>query len=165
MTSAHWSRVKPILAVALELDADSRPAYLDAACGEDASLRAEVESFLDQEAADGFLEQSPISGSPPIPSSGFRSAEPRPGVCTQIQPGDLAPYTRLRLATRSSSYDLIVVAPLDLTLLVKGGHRFPELTRARFPSQHRIAIGQKLRLHVGSRAIETTRIQSIEVLR
>jgi serine/threonine protein kinase/tetratricopeptide (TPR) repeat protein len=45
MTPEEWQRVRPILESALELDAASRPAFLDGAC-EDLFLRREVESLI-----------------------------------------------------------------------------------------------------------------------
>src|SRR5262245_8149296 len=69
-----------IFCVALErLAADERAAYLDAACGKDAELRARIEELLRaHEAASGFLPEQPVTGNP-RPTS----AEPlpqRPGV-------------------------------------------------------------------------------------
>ena len=46
MTSERFARFKEILLVATDLDPDARAAYLDMACGEDASLREDVESAL-----------------------------------------------------------------------------------------------------------------------
>src|SRR5260370_4318172 len=45
MTHEEWERVRPILESALELDAASRPAFLDDAC-ENPFLRREVESLI-----------------------------------------------------------------------------------------------------------------------
>ncbi|HEY9225012.1 MAG TPA: serine/threonine-protein kinase, partial [Gemmatimonadaceae bacterium] len=42
----RWEDVKPIVADAMELPASERSAYLDKSCGDDAQLRAEVESLL-----------------------------------------------------------------------------------------------------------------------
>ena len=77
---------------------------------------------------------------------------------------DLAPYTTLLVSTRSSRYELIVVAPLDLEVLVKGGRRFPQTTRARLHRQDSIRVGEELRLEMGPRKIVTTRIEAIEVV-
>ena len=41
-----WEVVKPIVADALELDTGERVAFLERSCGDDADLRAEVESLL-----------------------------------------------------------------------------------------------------------------------
>jgi tetratricopeptide (TPR) repeat protein/tRNA A-37 threonylcarbamoyl transferase component Bud32 len=46
MTPERWRRVEAILAAAIELDGDARSAYLANECGDDAELRAEVESLL-----------------------------------------------------------------------------------------------------------------------
>ena len=46
MTPERYQRVDAIFQAALELDADSRTAFLDEACGTDPTLRSEVESLL-----------------------------------------------------------------------------------------------------------------------
>ena len=46
MTPERWQRLKHVIGSALERDAASRSAYLAEACGQDASLRAEAESFV-----------------------------------------------------------------------------------------------------------------------
>ncbi len=46
MTEERWQRVKAIFAEAMERPVDERGGYLDAACGDDPSLRAEVASLL-----------------------------------------------------------------------------------------------------------------------
>jgi serine/threonine protein kinase/tetratricopeptide (TPR) repeat protein len=57
MTPEQWQRVRPILESALELDAASRPAFLDGAC-ENLFLRREVESLIDshEQAGTNVLE-------------------------------------------------------------------------------------------------------------
>jgi serine/threonine protein kinase/tetratricopeptide (TPR) repeat protein len=53
----EWGRVKDVLAGALARAADGRQAYLDAACRDDAPLRAEVERLLElNDRAGTFLE-------------------------------------------------------------------------------------------------------------
>jgi hypothetical protein len=66
MTPEAWSRVKTILADALDVSADARPAYLDAACAGDASLRREVESLIVAQAAEWEFFDSPAP-MPPAP--------------------------------------------------------------------------------------------------
>src|SRR5882757_6242421 len=73
-----WQRVKDILGPVMELDAPSRSAYLDAACGNDSGLRREIDSLLESsiESAD-FIETPLFSASelietPPSPMSGRR---------------------------------------------------------------------------------------------
>jgi hypothetical protein len=46
VTEPSWERVKELLHQALALDAQARATFLDAACGMDAALRAELESLL-----------------------------------------------------------------------------------------------------------------------
>lgn len=53
----RWERVQEILADALELEADTREAFLDRACAGDVDLRAEVQSLLRaSEEADHYFE-------------------------------------------------------------------------------------------------------------
>jgi serine/threonine protein kinase/tetratricopeptide (TPR) repeat protein len=77
MSTERWERTKQILEEALELAPDWRPAYLDAACGTDRDLRADVESliashdaagseFLAAAAAD-VLDLTPSSHPPETP--------------------------------------------------------------------------------------------------
>jgi len=57
-----WARIKSVLAGALERTAADRAAFLDTACGDDASLRKEVESLLAAYAAaeaTEFIETPP----------------------------------------------------------------------------------------------------------
>jgi len=57
MNPEEWQKVRSILESALELDPDSRPAFVDGACAGDEGLRREVFSLLrDQEKPDHFLE-------------------------------------------------------------------------------------------------------------
>ncbi|MEM9801563.1 MAG: serine/threonine-protein kinase [Planctomycetota bacterium] len=52
-----WERVKEIVANALEQEPGERRAYVEEACGDDAAVRAEVDSLLgDAETSDRFLE-------------------------------------------------------------------------------------------------------------
>lgn len=57
MTPEEWQKVRPILESALELDAASRPAFLEGAC-EDLFLRREVESLINshEQAGTNVLE-------------------------------------------------------------------------------------------------------------
>ena len=164
MTPERWQQVKGILEAALELDEAARPAYLAEACAADAVLREDVESFLEHGEADAFLEQPAVGRPPPIPESALAADDSQRGTVQEVRPIDLAPYTRLAVSTRSSRYELVVVAPLDLEVLVKGGRRFLALTRARFHRQDAIAVGQELRLQIGTRKVTTTKIEAIEIV-
>lgn len=54
----HWQRIRPILESALELEPESRPAYVDSACAGDDGLRRELLSLLAvQSKNDHFLEE------------------------------------------------------------------------------------------------------------
>lgn len=59
----QWHRIKAILGEALELSPLERPTFLDGECGEDASLRAEVESLLAaHDESDGLSEHPSVEG-------------------------------------------------------------------------------------------------------
>lgn len=60
MTPERWRQVREVLAEALELKAEDRPAYLDRACSSNHSLRQEVEALLSssKEARSTFLQSS-----------------------------------------------------------------------------------------------------------
>lgn len=60
LSPERWHRVEAILHSALALDGNARDAFLDAACGDDADLRREVESLLAQSASGGVLDH-PLS--------------------------------------------------------------------------------------------------------
>ena len=165
MTPERWQCVKRILEETLERDPSSRPAHVAVACAGDDGLRRDVESFLTHDDADEFLEQPAFGRAPPIPDDALNTAvETTTGSVEAVRVIDLAPYTTLLVSTRSSRYELIVVAPLDLDVLVKGGRRFPQTTRARLHRQDSIRVGEELRLEMGTRKTVTTRIKAIEVV-
>ena len=75
MSQTRWLQVKTVLAGALEESPDRRSAFLDDACGDDAALRAEVESLLRAEIlASTFLEQ------PLLDRIAANEPEPRVGL-------------------------------------------------------------------------------------
>ena len=59
-TPERWKQVKELLGTALEMDPTHRSTFLDQACGNDLSLRNEVERLLRAEAKAGasFLHES-----------------------------------------------------------------------------------------------------------
>lgn len=62
MTPEQWQQVKELFQSALELEPEQRPAYLDAACGIDPSLRGEVESLLEaDEGSERFIERPALA--------------------------------------------------------------------------------------------------------
>lgn len=63
MTPELWQQVRNVLAEALELSPQERPAFLDRACSSDHVLRGEVDLLLssDDVARSSFLESSPLS--------------------------------------------------------------------------------------------------------
>ena len=62
VTPERWGQVKAVLDGALETGPAERAAFVAAACGEDAELRAEVESLLAfEEESEAFIEE-PLFG-------------------------------------------------------------------------------------------------------
>jgi Tol biopolymer transport system component/serine/threonine protein kinase len=58
LSPERWQRVKDVLGTCLGLAASERAAYLDSACGDDAEVRAEVESLMaSYDEADDVLER------------------------------------------------------------------------------------------------------------
>jgi serine/threonine protein kinase len=63
--AADWSRVKEVLAAALEQAPADREAWLDRECAGDASLCAEVQSLLEADASAGpFMETPAVTEAP-----------------------------------------------------------------------------------------------------
>ena len=77
MTPDEWRRVKEILDDALERPAADRPAYIAAACGGDASLRASVESLARAAEGDaGLLDATnAVAGGVEVPEPPTRAGE------------------------------------------------------------------------------------------
>ena len=177
MTPERWKQIKQILSDAFALPDASWSDHLDRVCGDDASLRGEVESFLtvSSDELDGFLGE-PIVGRPSLPADAFASTTsttPRPredGVSGgdtaihRLRVVDLAPYTRLRVKTGSSEYWLTVVTPFESELLVQGGTRFATATRAQLLGDGVVTVGKELRLKMGVRQVITSRVRSVEVM-
>lgn len=165
MTPERWQQVKRILEDTLERDTDARPAHLETVCAGDDELRRDVESFLADADSDAFLEHPAVGQAPPVPDGALESLPATTtGRVDEIRPAELAPYTKLVVSTRTSRYELVVVAPLDQELLVKGGRRFPESTRVHLYRQEVIRVGEELFLAVGTRKVVTTTIEAIEVM-
>ena len=62
MTPEQWQKVRPILECALELEPESRPAYVDSACDGDDGLRLEILSLLSEpKQSDSFLGEPALN--------------------------------------------------------------------------------------------------------
>src|SRR5262245_54012447 len=82
MTHPDPRHVKRIFDEAAELPPDRRSEWLDRACGQDAGVRAQVQSLLDAlEGAPEFLD-SPTANGGHGPTSG--AADPAPKVATVV---------------------------------------------------------------------------------
>ena len=72
-----WGRIREILHQALELRPPQRPAYLDEACGGDASLRAEVESLLAASEGSAWIDRPALASlTATLTSPGEASIQP-----------------------------------------------------------------------------------------
>lgn len=165
MTPERWKRVKRILEDVLALPESAWARHLDARCGGDGTLRREVESFLTTSSAelDAFLEH-PAVDAPPVPDGVLpRDRTPSSGEQRELRLGALAPYTRVVVTTRSTTYRVTVVAPLDLEVLVEGGQRFPRPTRARVLGPATVTVGEPIRLQVGDRRVVTSFVRTIAI--
>jgi eukaryotic-like serine/threonine-protein kinase len=60
MQAERWKRIEELCQAALEQPPETRAAFLERACPDDAKLRAEVQALLNAQ-ADSFLESAPIS--------------------------------------------------------------------------------------------------------
>ena len=83
----------------------------------------------------------------------------------------LAAFDKLTIRTRHSIYELIVVAPENAEVLVRGGAFFPDFTRARvagsslggsFLKLHGIYPGFRMELSDGARMIVTSPVKNVE---
>jgi serine/threonine protein kinase len=73
MTPQRWDRIKQIFERAVELDPASRASFLDSACGNDPSLRAEVEQLVaEDDRGGGLIEESLVPIQKNALSSGSR---------------------------------------------------------------------------------------------
>ena len=62
MTPEQWQKVRPILECALEIEPQSRPAYVDNACAGDEELRVEILSLLSEPSqSDSFLREPALN--------------------------------------------------------------------------------------------------------
>ncbi|HEX8148054.1 MAG TPA: protein kinase [Pyrinomonadaceae bacterium] len=85
---ASWERVEEVFLAALRQEPDARGAHLDAACGGDEPLRAEVESLLaSHERAAEFIEAPAAAFAPELPA-----APPRGGASTTLAGRHVGPY-------------------------------------------------------------------------
>jgi hypothetical protein len=76
--NGDWQRVKDIVAGALPRAEPQRSAYVAAACGGDAALRAQVESLLAAAVAAADLYESPTLSV--VPRTASDASRPKPGA-------------------------------------------------------------------------------------
>ena len=65
MDAERWQKLKKIYEAALEQEHSDRPSFIEKACGNDSSLRKEVEALLESR-NDGFLEQPAYEAAPEL---------------------------------------------------------------------------------------------------
>ena len=61
MTPEQWRRIERLCEAALSLDSAARLAFLDQECGDDVSLRREIESLLAADTHAGDFLESPMA--------------------------------------------------------------------------------------------------------
>ena len=165
MTPERWQQVKKILGDALELEVSRRSTYVAEVCAGDEQLRREVESLLLRAWSADDVERMVVDRPPSIQDQALRPiGATQKGPVDEISLLDVTPYTSLRVSTRRTQYDVIVVAPFAGELLVRGGLRFPQATPARVRPQNPITVGKRLRLKLGARKVVTSKIMAIDVL-
>ena len=62
MTPERWQRVKELFEQVAEREPADQPALLQKACGDDATLRLEVESLLAEEGRASDFMKDPVTG-------------------------------------------------------------------------------------------------------
>ncbi len=87
MTPKRWQEIEDILDRVMPRPPEERTAQLDRLCGEDATLRGQVEEMLiycDQAQEEAFLEKSPLEDAPNLVLGSILTVEPEVG----LQAGD-----------------------------------------------------------------------------
>ena len=82
MNPERWQQIKGIFDAALDKDSSERTAFLDEACGEDLSLRQEIELLLNSHDDDSFLEKPAYQAVPEL----FESETGDAIIGTQLGP-------------------------------------------------------------------------------
>ena len=75
MDPRRWPRVRDLVESALEVAEPQRASWLDAACGGDQPLRADVQRLLDADAHSGVRLESPVDA-----RTAFDDGQPAPGL-------------------------------------------------------------------------------------
>ena len=137
MTDARWRAVQELFLAARDVPSEARDAHLRAACGDDATLRAEVERMLAADAAEGILDRAaPGLTAASLAISDVPADEPmeeRVGpylVSGQIGRGGMGRVYR--------AYDPRLRRDVALKFLPAGWHQDPSAT-ARFIDEARAA--------------------------
>jgi tetratricopeptide (TPR) repeat protein len=141
MPSARWERLKELFEGAVGLSVDDRPPWLDASCGGDVSLRAEVEKLLRaHDRAGSFLEDSALDA-PEAAVAVFEETRP---AALDLSGRSIGPYRILRELARGGMGIVYLGARADDTFekhvaikLVQGGALRPSLLQ-RFHEERRI---------------------------
>jgi eukaryotic-like serine/threonine-protein kinase len=133
----RWSRIEQLFAEALDVPADCRQGHLEAACGGDAALRADVESLLKAHDAAGSFLMDPVRL--PIPSQAPSDTAPpllQPGarlgvfeITAPLGAGGMAAVYRARDTRLDRSVAIKVLAP-RAELAAGGRDRFEREARA-----------------------------------
>ena len=164
MTSGRWRQVSGVLADAMERDGDERERYLSRVCAEDPELRSEVEAYLKADQTDGDFAGTALDFVNDFTEEQLRLVGAASvSSVPQVTVSDLVPYTTLRISTKRTSYEILVVSPVDREILIQGGLRFPAATVADL-RHDLVAVGEGLVLHHGDRRVSTSAVTTIRIL-
>src|SRR5690242_17254740 len=113
MTPERWARLKELFNSALECEPDQREAFLRQACGQDESLRTEVESLLSSYQQTGSPLDEPLV---PLPPGSASTTSPRETATPTFSPNQLVAgrYKIVRFIGRGGMGEVYEAQDLEL---------------------------------------------------
>ncbi len=160
MNKDRWLRVRETLESALEKTPAKRASFLDAACAGDVSLRGEVDSLLDADVEDSFLEQTPVESAARV----FDGAMGKEWFAhaAELVAADFDPDTVLLVRTTRSVYRIVVVQPAAGTIVIEGGN-LREPMKGRLLLNGHVRYGHRMAMAIGRLEIVTAPVETIAV--